>query len=60
MADVPFSSNFTCEEHSSITREGDTKCKYVCEMAIVFNKATYMKNTILSRTFEDLKEDYKV
>ncbi len=60
MADVPFSSYFTCEEHITIEKEGETKCKFNCSSAIVFNKGTYMKNTILTRTFGDLKEDYIV
>ena len=27
---------------------------------MIFNKATYMKNTIMTRTFADIKEDYMV
>lgn len=30
------------------------------DMSIVFNKSTYMKNTILSKTITDMKEDYNV
>lgn len=60
MSDVPFSSYFTCEEHIKIEKEGDTKCKFNCSSAVVFNKSTYMKNTILTRSFADLKEDYIV
>lgn len=28
--------------------------------SVVFSKSTYMKNTIISRTFGDLKEEYEV
>jgi hypothetical protein len=30
------------------------------EVGIVFSKSTYMKNTIISRTLGDMKEDYLV
>lgn len=32
----------------------------ICEDAIVFNKSTYMKGTIIARTYNDLKEEYEV
>ena len=43
-----------------IKKETEAKCKLVCQTGVVFNKATYMKSTILTRTFEDLEIDYKV
>lgn len=43
-----------------ILKDGDTKCKMCVDMSIVFNKSTYMKNTILSRTILDMKEEYNV
>lgn len=60
MADVPYAAYFNCEEHIMITKDGDKKCKMTIETAIIFNKSTYMKGTILSRTFGDLKEEYEV
>ncbi len=55
MADVPYAAYFNCEEHIVISKEGDKKCRMVIELAIIFNKSTYMKGTILARTFGDLK-----
>ena len=55
MADVPYAAYFNCEEHIVISNEGDKKCRMVIELAIIFNKSTYMKGTILARTFGDLK-----
>ena len=60
MADIPYSSYFNCEEHISVDKEGDNKCKFVIDTAIIFNKATSFKNTILTRTYADLSGDYKV
>lgn len=60
MAEIPYSSYFHIEEDLIIKRETDAKCKLVCHTGVVFNKATYMKTTILTRSFEDLEEDYKV
>lgn len=60
MTELPYSSYFHVEEHITITKETEAKCKFVCLTGIVFNKATYMKNTILTKTFEDLQLDYKV
>lgn len=60
MTDIPYSAYFHVEENISVTKETENKCKFTCYTGIVFNKATYMKGTILSRTFEDLHLDYKV
>lgn len=60
MSDLPYSAYFHVEENISVTKETENKCKFACYTGIVFNKATYMKGTILSRTFEDLQLDYKV
>jgi hypothetical protein len=60
MSDLPYSSCFTVEEHMTIHKETDTKCKFTCEAAVVFNKSTMMKNKILERTFADIIEDYSV
>lgn len=60
MADVPYSAYFTCEQKISVTKDGDKKCKMEVLLSIVFNKSTYMKNTIMSRTQGDMKEDYEV
>ena len=60
MADIPYSAYFHVEENISVTKETDNKCKFACFTGIVFNKATYMKSAILSRTIEDLHLDYKV
>ena len=60
MADIPYSSHFTCEEHIVVLKETDTKCRFSCSTAVVFNKSTMMKVTILTRTFADYKEDYMV
>lgn len=58
MGDVPYSSYFTCEEEINITKDGDKKCKMEVLLSILFNKSTYMKGTILSRTQGDMKGDY--
>jgi hypothetical protein len=60
MVEIPYSAYFHVEEQVTVTKETDAKCKFVCYTGVVFNKATYMKGTILSRTFEDLQADYKV
>ena len=60
MADVPYASHFNVEEHIVVLKETETKCRFSCSTSIIFNKGTVMKNTILTRTFADLKEDYIV
>jgi hypothetical protein len=60
IVEIPYSSYFHVEEQIAITKETEAKCKFVCHTGIVFNKATYMKSAILTRTFEDLQIDYKV
>lgn len=60
MADVPYSAYFQVEEQVVVTKEGESKCKYLISSGVVFNKATYMKGTIINRTFQDLQEDYKL
>jgi hypothetical protein len=60
MSEIPYSAYFHVEEDLVIKKETDAKCKLVCQTGVVFNKATYMKSTILTRTFEDLLIDYKV
>jgi hypothetical protein len=58
--DVPYNSYFNCEEHITVTREGDHKCRYVVSAAVVFSKNTYMKGTILTKTFSDFNDEYQV
>ena len=60
MADVPYSNYFVVNCYLSILKDGDKKCKMIVDMSIVFNKATYMKGKILSKTILDLKEEYEV
>jgi hypothetical protein len=55
MSDVPYSAYFICEDHIIVSKVSETKCKMVSEVAIIFNKSTYLKNKILSRTYEDMK-----
>lgn len=56
MGDVPYHSYFNCEEHITVIKEGETKCRYTVKSVIVFNKNTYMKGTIISKTFSDFNE----
>ena len=56
MGDVPYHSYFNCEEHITVMKEGETKCRYTVKSVIVFNKNTYMKGTIISKTFSDFNE----
>jgi len=60
MGDVPYCNYFVVMNNLEILRDGDTKCKMCVDMNIVFNKSTYMKGTILSRTIGDMKEEYNV
>ena len=59
MSDVPYAAYFNCEEQITISKEGDKKCRMTVLGSVVFNKSTYMKNTIISRTFGDVKEEYE-
>ena len=54
MGDVPYHSYFHCEEHIVLTREADSKCRYVVNTAVVFSRQTYMMGTIIAKTFADL------
>ena len=60
MGDVPYSNYFVVNNYVEILKDGETKCKMSVEVNVVFNKSTYMKGTILGRTFPDVKEDYNV
>ena len=60
MGDVPYCNYFVVNNYLQILKDGDNKCKMCVDMSIVFNKSTYMKNTILSRTIVDMKEDFNV
>lgn len=60
MNDVPYHSYFNCEEDVQVLPEGDSRCRYIVKAMVVFNKHTYMKGTIISKTFKDFAEDYKV
>lgn len=60
MGDVPYSNYFVVNNYMEIIKDGETKCKMNVDMSIVFNKSTYMKGTILSRTITDMKDDYNV
>lgn len=60
MGDVPYSNYFVVNNFMEIIKDGETKCKMNVDMSIVFNKSTYMKGTILSRTITDMKDDYNV
>jgi len=60
MGDVPYCNYFVVNNNMEILRDGDSKCKMIVDLSIVFNKSTYMKNTILSRTIGDMKEEYNV
>ena len=60
MEDVPYCSYFNCEEHIKVTRQGENKCRYVTTTVVIFNKKTMMMGTLISRTFADFNEDYKV
>ncbi len=60
MGDVPYSNYFVVNNYLQILKDGDNKCKMSVDLSVVFNKPTYIKNTILSRTIGDMKEDYNV
>lgn len=60
MGDVPYCNYFVVNNYLQILKDGDSKCKMCVDMSIVFNKSTYMKNTILSKTIVDMKEEYNV
>ena len=58
MGDIPYCTYFQCEEVFKVISDGEKKCKLIIEAGIVFNKSTYMKNTIISKTLTDLKDEY--
>ncbi len=60
MSDVPYSNYFVVNNYYNIIKDGQTKCKMIVEMSVVFNKSTYMKNKILNRTIPDNQEDFNV
>ena len=53
MGDVPYHSYFNCQQHINVSREGDSKCRYVVSAAVIFNKHSALKNTIITRAFSD-------
>ena len=59
MGDVPYASYFNAQEFITVKPDGG-KCKLSIEAAIVFNKGTYLKNTLIKRTLADLKSDWEV
>ena len=60
MGDVPYHSYFNCQEHITVSRESDSKCRYVVNAAVIFNKHSALKGTIINKTFADFNEDYQV
>lgn len=58
MGDVPYSNYFVVNTNIDIVKDTDTKCRMIVHMSIVFSKSTYMKNTILTKTMADMKEDF--
>ena len=60
MQDVPYHSYFNCEEQIVVSRESDSKCRYVVNTAVIFNKPSALKGTIISKTFADFNEDYQI
>lgn len=58
MGDVPYSNYFVVNAGLNILKDTDTKCRMLVDMSIVFSKSTYMKNTILTKTMADMKEDF--
>ena len=60
MGDVPYHSYFNVEEYITVKHESDSKCRYVVNSAVLFHKQSSLKNTIISKTFADLNQDYQV
>lgn len=58
--DVPFANYFQLEEKWEISPVDENKCQLRSFGWIVFQKSTYMKKTIQSRSIQGVKEDYEL